>query len=105
MSRSVSFCGCGGNGCGDRIRIAPSLRRSITTSAGPSLTGRSGALLWIDGVFAGALDILGPRYFGRAFFQKRLEPRLRFVVALRDRGRERLGDIAGRRIAPGDTRQ
>ena len=106
-SRSVSFCGCGGNGCGERIRIAPSARRSTTTSAGPSFTGRSGggfAATSLRCVCRRARHVSFAPLWG-ALFQERLEPRLGFVVALRNRRGQRFGDIAGGGIAAGDARQ
>src|SRR4029077_874221 len=90
--------------------MAPSLRRSMTTSAGPSKTCRNGGFADGSWIFAAvsvmaSSSALAARDFGAAFFQKRLHPRLRLVVALRDRRGERLGDETGRRIAAGDARQ
>src|SRR5213078_3632280 len=102
---------------GERIRMAPSLRRSTTTSGGPSLTGRSGGCAPITSPRRGEgaefgltlngelIGNLAARDFRRAFFQKCFEPRLGFVVALRDRRRQRFGNIAGGRIAARDARQ
>src|SRR5580658_9678961 len=84
--RSVSFCGNAGSGCGEHSTIAPSLRRSITTSGGPSKTGRNGGFAEVSCVFAAARVIgLTARDLGTALFQKRLHPRLGLVVTLRDR--------------------
>src|ERR1700722_3562107 len=106
IRRSVSFCGNTGSGCGERSTIVPSLRRSTTTSGGPSKTRRNGGFAAVPCVFVAVTVIsLAARDFGTAFFQKSFHPRLGLVVALRDRRGERLGGEAGRRIAAGDARQ
>src|SRR5208282_6765847 len=93
-------------GCGERIRMAPSLRRSTTTSAGPSKTCRGGGLVCVDWVFAMVrVIVLAARDFWTAFFQKSFHPRLGLVVALRDRRGERFGGETGSGIAAGDARQ
>ncbi len=114
-SRSVIFSGCGGSGCGERIRIVPSPWCSVTTSGRASLTGRSGASFFpskvFAKVFAGALGMSAARHFGCALLQKRLEPFLGLFVALRDRGGERLGhesrppDRCGRSAAADASRR
>src|SRR5580658_4940600 len=104
--RSVSFCGNAGSGCGERSTMAPSLRRSTTTSAGLSKTRRSGGFADVSSVFvAVSVIVLAARDFGTTFFQKSFHPRLGLVVALRDRRGERLGGETGGGIAAGDARQ
>src|SRR5580704_2313147 len=106
IRRSVSFCGNAGSGCGERSTIAPSPRRSTTTSGGPSKTRRSGGFADVPCVFVAVSVIsLAARDFGTAFFQKSFHPRLGLVVALRDRRGERLGGETGGGIAAGDARQ
>ena len=91
---------------GERSTMAPSLRRSITTSGGPSKTCRSGGFVDVPCVFV-AVSVIGlvARDFGTAFFQKRLHPRFGLVIALRDRRGKRLGGETGGGIAAGDARQ
>ena len=105
-SRSVSFCGCGGSGCGERIRIAPSLRRSTATSARPELHRPQRRPVLRQQASSPARSTCQlARHFGAALFEKRLEPRLGLVVALRDRRGQRFGGKAGGGIAAGDARQ
>src|SRR3984957_3888398 len=104
--RSVIFCGNAGSGCGERSTIAPSLRRSTTTSGGPSKTRRNGGFADVPCAFvAVSVIVIATRDFGTAFFQKSFHPRLGLVVALRDRRGERLGGEPGGGIAWGDARQ
>src|SRR5579884_2798549 len=79
----------------------PSARRSTTTSAGPSFTGRSGA----SSVFARATCISTPRHLGSALFEKGFQSRLGFVLALRDGRSKSLGGEAAGGISAGNAWQ